>query len=876
MCLCLYRPNTHATYNTNNQIEAFIEYFTEILEFIDSFNIPTIVTGDFNLNLFGATDINSHPTSLLDLCIFYNLLQCISRATRITPNSATLIDLTFIKGLMPNLICSGVITTDISDHFCNFVLIKTDRVKIKKEPPKYKRLINDETTLSFFNNLSALSWQQVTDLDDTNLAFDKFISIFDEFYNLNFPLVRISLNKKNTPLNPFMSHSLLRCRTKKEELSRLAKIQPTAFNISLSKNYSNTYYMLIRTAKKLYFRNKIKNSHGNSKIIWSALKESMGMKSKSNSVKQIIVNGLTISDDQLMADKFNAHFSSIGPSLANSMPSSNKHFSEFLPPPAQNSFFMHPITQLNMKNYILSTKPKSGHDASNYSMKLLHSVASPISLPLSHIFNLSISSGTFPEGMKLSRCIPIFKNGSPSDLDNYRGVVMIDSFSKCFEKIQSDRLLDFLEGENFFINTQFGFRRKTSTVHAVAAILNTISARLNEDKLVLALLVDIKKCFDCLDRTILLKKLENAGVRGVALQWFRSYFNNRKQSVFVNGKSSSTLQEIAFGVLQGSILGVLLFLIFINDIPSACATLISFLFADDNTGLLAHKNLHELLLLANIEINDLLQWYNSNHLVIHPKKTKCLIFKPPRTNLNLETDDSGLTVLPLYLNLNNFGENDPLKIISITYVPNQEESSARLLGILIDDKLSFKDHFKALHGKIVKAIYTLRQMKNLLDLKHLKLLYNSYLKSHLDYGSALFTTPTKSTIKPIILLQKKAIRLVCGVGYRDNTGPLFLKEKLLTYDKILIFNRCRFMFDFKHNLLPSFFLNTWKRNDDVHRYEVRNSTDYFISNVSKPYLKNHPLFIFPVTWNSLPTNLKECLSRKVFSNQLHSYLLELD
>ena len=149
LCLCLYRPNTHATYNTNNQIEAFIEYFTEILEFIDSFNIPTIVTGDFNLNLFGATDINSHPTSLLDLCIFYNLLQCISRATRITPNSATLIDLTFIKGLMPNLICSGVITTDISDHFCNFVLIKTDRVKIKKEPPKYKRLINDETTLSF-------------------------------------------------------------------------------------------------------------------------------------------------------------------------------------------------------------------------------------------------------------------------------------------------------------------------------------------------------------------------------------------------------------------------------------------------------------------------------------------------------------------------------------------------------------------------------------------------------------------------------------------------------------------------------------------------------------------------------------------------------
>ena len=318
-----------------------------------------------------------------------------------------------------------------------------------------------------------------------------------------------------------------------------------------------------------------------------------------------------------------------------------------------------------------------------------------------------------------------------------------------------------------------------------------------------------------------------------------------------------------------------MFLIFINDITNASNHLEQFLFADDDTALISHDNLPGLLSSANIEINKLLEWYKCNKLALHPNKTKCLIFRPNRNNLDLIINAQGRTLLPLFLNLNNVNEWNMDKYIPISLIPNSDESSTRLLGVQLDDNLNFKDHFKQLHGKVAKAVFSLRQIKHLLDKKHLKLLYNSYLKSHLIYASALLFTASKSTIKPILILQKKAIRLVCGVGYREHTAPLFLNEKLLTYDKIMMYNGIKFMFDYKHNLLPPHFNGMWRLNNELHNYPVRNAFDFFREIVTRPSLNKHPLFYLPSLWNSIPNDLKDILSRKLFSRELHSYLLNL-
>jgi exonuclease III len=874
--LCsLYRPNCHSSLNNDQQITLFLEHFNNMLELLEASGLPIVIQGDFNLNLFHLSDANSYATKLLDLVTSFGYIQCISKATRLTNHSSTLIDLTFIKNLIPNHLFSGVISTDFSDHYTTFSAIGTDKVKKKKLPLPKSRLANNDTKLAFLNSLSALSWENVCSLDDVNLAYDKFYEIFDLHYNLCFPWVIHHNNKELVPKNPFMFSGLLRCRKNKENLSRIAKINPTLFNINKYNRYRNCYSKSVRTAKKVYLRNKLYQALGDSKRTWQVIKESLNIPPKQNNVPKIVVNEISITDDILIANKFNEYFSNIGPALADSLPLTNHNFEDYLPPPAERSFFMIPITELTMLNYILSTKPKLGHDDNQLSMKTLHDVATAICKPLTHIFNLSIESGTFPEGMKISRGIPIFKKGSPFSLTNYRVVAMINSFSKVFEKIWSDRLISFFDENNFFIKTQFGFRKNTSTQHALSAIINEITRRLNDNKHVLVVCLDIQKCFDSVDREILYRKLHNAGVRGHMLSWIRSYFTNRKQRIFINGVSSSNLCDLLLGVLQGSILGVLFFLVFINDIPFATELLCSMLFADDNTCLLSSDSLNNLINLANIELNNLLHWYTSNRLVLHPSKTKAFIYRPPRTGLDLNADAYGRTFLPIFLNLNNPNEHNLTKIIPITIVPNPEESSIRLLGIQIDEKLNYKEHFKYLHGKVAKAVFSLKIMRHLLDKKHLTLLYNAYLRSALDYGSALFTTASLTTMKPIILLQKKAIRLVCGADYRAHTAPLFKQEKLLKFEDIITFNICRFMHDFRFGKLPEIFDNEWLRNNQIHGYPVRNQEDFFIPTVNKQYLSSFPLFQFPRIWNSLPGSLKSIISRNTFKKKLYDHLIDL-
>lgn len=871
----LYRPNCHNEMNNAEQINSFMTAFIAILEFFDTLKLPVIILGDFNLNLFFLNDINSSATTLMDTISSFGYVQTISKATRLTEISATLIDNCFIKGLIPNVLFSGVITSDISDHFSTCITLKTNKIKKKRTVHHKKRLINQTTKQSFLDSLLALGWDEVLNADNVDTAYNNFFQTFMLYYNLNFPLVTHHNNKDQIPKQPFMSKNLLRCRAVKENLARISKTDPSPSNTNKYKSYRNVYGKTIRTAKKIHVRSQLAKANGNPKKIWSILKETLNVPPKNNNVSKLIIGDISITDNTLIADVFNDYFSNIGPSLADSLPATEHHFSEYLPPPCEASFFMEPINEQTMMNYILSIKPKLGTDDNDISMRTLHDVAKAIAKPLTFIFNLSVETGVFPDQMKISRGIPIHKKGSPFSLDNYRIVAMINSFSKIFEKIGSDRLTNFYEENNFFIDSQFGFRKRTSCTHALGSIINEITKKMNEDKHVLALFLDIQKCFDTVNRTILFRKLENSGVRGHILNWFKSYFSNRKQRVYVNSTNSSMLCDLTLGILQGSILGVLFFLVFINDIPFACQMLRSFLFADDNTCLLSCNSLQELLELGNSELDKLLQWYSANQLVIHPAKTKAFIFRPPRTNLNLNVDENGRTFLPLFLNMNNPNESNISKIIPINLIPNPEESSARLLGVLIDEKLNFKDHFNFMHGKVSKAVFSLKIMKNILDKRHLKLLYNSYLRSALDYGSALFTTASKSTIKPITILQKKAIRIICGEGYRAHTASLFKDEKLLRFEDIMFFNACRFMFDYKNGGLPKIFDGTWLRNDQVHNYPLRNASDFYIENVNKPFLKQFPLYQFPILWNSLPDNLKQINSRKLFAKELYAHLIDL-
>ena len=411
LCISIYRPNTSTDLNINEQIECFFLRLAEILEFLDSYKIPILFAGDLNLDLF-KSNLANHPSStLLDLFAGLGFVQIISKATRIQNESFSLIDNIFIRDLIPRLISCNVLISDISDHFPLLSTFKLDGFKPQPFPTTPKRIFNTDNIDRFSHALFLTSWNIVLEKEDTDVAFSCFFEIFISLFELHFPLTEPRRNKKFTPLNPFMSKALLRCRSKKQLLAKKPKSFPSQYNKDSYVNYRNVYNQAIRHARVMYYRRQIKDAGRDSKAIWGVLKKSMGISKKSNKIDKIEIDGIKYSNDVDIANHLNNHFSTIGERLTPNIPTTNKNFRDYLPLPFQRSFFLFPINAFTMRDTIRSIKPKKTTDVNGISMFLLNIVADQISLPLSHIFNLSISSGVFPDGLKISKTIPIFKGG---------------------------------------------------------------------------------------------------------------------------------------------------------------------------------------------------------------------------------------------------------------------------------------------------------------------------------------------------------------------------------------------------------------------------------------------------------------------------------
>ena len=252
------------------------------------------------------------------------------------------------------------------------------------------------------------------------------------------------------------------------------------------------------------------------------------------------------------------------------------------------------------------------------------------------MLKLSLNNGVVPSQFKIAKVIPIFKAGEKNSMDNYRPISLLSVFSKIMEKIVASRLLSFLDTNGILSKWQFGFRSGHSTAHPMVHFLNNICDSLNNNKHTIAVFCDLKKAFDTCDHRILILKLKKYGLADTEINWFKSYLTDRKQFVTIN-KSSSPLLNITLGVPQGSILGPLLFILYINDLQLS-SKFLALLFADDTTLLLTHSNIDELMVMANTEFQKICEFFRVNRLVLHPDKTKFILFtrsKIKQLNLNL-------------------------------------------------------------------------------------------------------------------------------------------------------------------------------------------------------------------------------------------------
>ena len=867
----LYRPPAAENMNT------FFESLIYLFETLNEFKIPVYLFTDSNINFMNIGD-NINSNILFDHSIGNGYFQLISKCTRIAGNSRTLIDQIFTSHDVSNISKSGVIIDSMSDHFITFCCVKTkNKITSSNDKFSFHRNFSSFKKDRFLQDLSIISWDDVYSSNCPTEAYNYFWDTFKLLFDIHFPLVRKRINKNKTPVNKFMTQGLLKSRKTKLKLARKAKINPSIENIDRSRTYRNIYNSLIRKAKKLYFKSRLAESYDNSKKLWQVINEACNKRSKLNSVDKLRIGENIISDPQQIANHFNEHFSQVGKKTVASLPTKNVNFRDYLPPPNPHSFFMLPTAPGEVLQVILGFTKKESCDVNDISFNLLQKVAFPISKPLSHIFNLSIETGIFPEKMKISKTIPIFKNGSPLELENHRGVSIVDSFSKIYEKLASTRLIDFLTRSNFFYDKQFAFLKGRSTNHAILQIFNYVTNSINSKKYTLAIFLDVAKAFDSVDHQILFSKLENAGVRGLSLKWFKSFLSNRKQKVKIGKIWSSTLKEMDISVLQGSIIGVILFLIFVNDLYNCDPELFAVLFADDLTSLISHDNIKTLNELGNKCIDKLLNWYTANKLAIHPGKSRYMIFKAPYVSLDMlpKMKPTEFPYFPLFLNMNNEGENNISKIKLIKGVPNESETSLKVLGILIDQHLNLQDHAKAIHSKVSKNIYMLNQVKNVLDSQTLKLIYFAHIHSHLNYCSNILNMCTTTALKPLIVLQKKAIRMIFKLPGRAHTAQLFIDNEILPLNELIDFTIFMFMFDFVRGNLPLSFDTHWSENGQINlnNYALRNATDLHIPRTIYKYLDSHPLYNFAKLWNDLPNNLKVVHNRNEFECSIKNLLV---
>ena len=464
----------------------------------------------------------------------------------------------------------------------------------------------------------------------------------------------------------------------------------------------------------------------------------------------------------------------------------------------------------------------------------------------------------------MAKIIPIFKNGDPLSLDNYRPISLLSAFSKVLEKIICNRLVVFLEANNLINKNQFGFRKKHSTSHPIIHLLNKVTEASNKRKVSLAIFCDLRKAFDTVDKEILLKKMQKCGITNLELNWFRSYLDDGKQFVKV-GEAESSILNITKGVPQGSVLGPILFLLYINDLPE-CSLLTTFLFADDTTLFATADSLEELMVFANSEFHKVVTFFRAHKMALHPSKTKFILF-----NCN---EREGVQ---LFINNNNEHENDQNLMTEIEQIDtNSKIPAIKFLGVFIDPNLSFQYHIKQICNKISRSLYAIRTAKNFLSQNALKSLYYALVHSHLIYGIQIWGGAANKYINDVVLLQKKAIRTICNAKYNAHTEPLFKSKKILPFYDLSSFFKLLFMYDYINNLLPISFNHVWPTNEERRNNadfaHLRNNAQLHIPFVRLATFINFPLSEFPRHWCEFSfEEIKNAASRSIFKKLLKEH-----
>lgn len=851
VCLEIIKPHSRpfivaSVYRPPNSSPEFFISFENLIKAVDNENKELHILGDLNGDLLKV--IPDQPTKkLISLYELYQLSQLINEATRITATSATLLD-HFITSNTEKITTSGVIHTGISDHSLIFGIRKINIREKKKaniiEVRNMKRF-NDQY---FLEDLMNQPWEQIYFFaDNPDRMWQIWKQLFLVILDTHAPLQHKKIKPCKVPWLTNNIKKLIITRNKLKHKAINTNLEADWQNFKKARNDTN---IEIRNVKKEYYSRRIAGQKSDPKEAWKTINSLLGRKTKLTTVNELSLDGKNMTDFDEIADGFNKYFSNVGPDLARSIGTSDYNFENYIKKTNAEFSGFNTINTSNICHLLNSLSKSKATGIDKISSKILKIASPVISGSLTYIFNQSIVLSSFPNEWKMARVTPIYKNGQRNLPGNYRPISVLPVISKIMERILYEQLHEYLTKNDLLSKNQFGFRRLHSTATALLDCTNSWYVNMDRKMFNLVVFIDLKKAFDTVDHKILLRKLELYGIKGNALSLIKSYLSDRIQKCQVNGVVSSG-RPVKCGIPQGSILGPLFFLLYINDLPECLIKTNSRLFADDTNLTATGETINEVEIAMNLDLENLRKWLQANKLSLNVAKTEFLLIGSKsflRSRLDRQPDI--------------FIEKEKVKQVF----------ESKSLGVVVDQHLSWKSNTDKICKKITSGIAVLKRLRDFVDKGTLRSVYHALIQPHFDYCREVWDVFGASQSKRLQKLHNRSARIIMNMS-NDVDHTIALSS--LGWESLEVQRKkakAKLMFKLLNKLGPKSLTKLFTKKCEVTKYDLRNSsTSLHLPQPRTNKMKKSFMYDGAVVWNSLRSEVRECKSLSSFQNKIAAH-----
>ena len=845
-------------YRPPNSKQEWIDLYEKQIDLADQTNFHMFLLGDLNINYiptnYSATNysgtFNNKKWEIL--VEKFGMSQMVNFPTRVTNSSSTIIDHIYCtsKSLIKDVL---VPSCSASDHYpVSFLRInKHTEPKGHEHEHIHYRSFKTFDENEFSKTLANVRFSIIETINNPNAQLEVFYHLLNEVLSQHAPmkLKRVKRHKQPEWFNEEIKCAIL-------ERNRLHKRK----EFTHYKMMRNKVTLLIKKSKKSFY-NKAIMENKNSAELWKTLKSIQSPGDSTNDgfilPKSMSHCNNNIQGKENILNALNEHFVNI----SNIVEKTNYderdfiHLGKYLHEKLRHNYFdVQFITPFEVKCIIdrLDITKSTGLDG--IGPNILKYCGDYITESIAHIINSSISQGIFPDALKEAYVIPIFKGGTREDPSNYRPISILPTISKIFERHIAQQLHTFFKDTDIIHVTQSGFRKQHSCHTALTRLIDAFLREIDNGKYVGAVFLDLRKAFDLVDHQILIHKLKLYQFSDKTVHIFKSYLNNRHQKMKVNNCYSNNL-KIRSGVPQGSILGPLLFLIYINDILLSSDSINIDLYADDSTIHHTDYTISDIENRLQCNLNEINHWCKQNNMSLHPGKSKCMLLSTKYKMRNARK-----------------------LLLTVDSIIIENVDVYKLLGVLIDNTLSWKPQISAVCRKLNSKIALLKQIIYFLSDEMKKMFYNAYIMPCFDYCITVWGkgVKSKSDLNRILRIQKRAARIILKKPSYTCSLDMLNELNWLTFENRCAYHMGLLIYKCKNQLLPNYMTNliTFTSNET---YNLRSASRNKIAQLKARtnYLKDTFSYCSTEIWNSIPLHVKKCVSIYSFKKNFKRFLMEI-